>query len=178
MERRKIVENSWVTFLEDKFQLPDGTDCTYYHAQRSDAVLVIAVHTTNAGRYTFIVNQQRHPIGRTIWQFPIGGFDVSLDDPKDVARKELREETGVVAGEMDYLGSFYADPGFTNQKLHVCATQDILQIGDQNLENLEHGLICKKVQTSEIKPMIDSGDMGDAWGLAGYFYMESFLDAE
>ena len=178
MERRKLVENKWVTFIEDKFQLPNGADCTYYHAQKSDAVLTIAIRTTDSGTYTFIVNQRRHPIGHTIWQFPIGGFDSSSEDPTDVARKELQEETGVVAGVIEYLGSFYADPGFTNQKLHVCATRDILEIGDQNLENLEHGLICKQVQITEIKPLITSGEMGDAWGLAGYFYMQSFVSPE
>lgn len=178
MQRRKLVENKWVTVLEDKFQLPNGTDCTYYHAQKSDAVLTVAIHTIDSSLFTFIVNQQRHPIGHTIWQFPIGGFDSSSEDPTVVARKELQEETGVVAGEIAYLGSFYADPGFTNQKMHVCATRDILELGEQKLENLEHGLVCKQVQIAEIKPMIASGEMGDAWGLAGYFYMQSFLNPE
>lgn len=176
MERHKLVENKWVTFIEDKFQLPNGTDCTYYHAQKPDAVLTIAIHDTDSSIYTFIVNQKRHPIGHTIWQFPIGGFDPSAEDPKDAARKELQEETGVLAGEIAYLGSFYADPGFTNQKLHVCATRDILEIGKQKLERLEYGLVCKRVQTAEIKSMIDSGEMGDAWGLAGHYYMHSFLN--
>jgi hypothetical protein len=67
MERRKLVENKWVTFIEDKYRLPNGTDCTYYHAQKSDAVLTIALRTTGCGVFTFIVNQLRHPIGQTIW---------------------------------------------------------------------------------------------------------------
>ena len=178
MQRRKLVENKWVTFIEDKFQLPNGTDCTYYHAQKSDAVMAIAIHTVGPEQFTFIVNQRRHPIDRTIWQFPIGGFDASSEDPIIAARKELLEETGVVAGDVEYLGSFYADPGFTNQKLHVCASRDILEIGEQQLESLEHGLVCKQVPVAEIKSMITSGDMGDAWGLAAHFYMESFLSFE
>ena len=31
MQRRKLVDNKWVTFLEDRFRLPNGADCTYYH---------------------------------------------------------------------------------------------------------------------------------------------------
>jgi len=178
VERRKLVENKWVTFLEDKFQLPNGTDCTYYHAQKSDAVLTIAIDEQGEDSYTFIVNQKRHPINQTIWQFPIGGFDSAAEDPTVAARKELREETGVVAGKMTYLGTFFADPGFTNQKLHVCATRDIESIGQQKLELLEHGLISKRVKTTEIAEMIDSGDMGDAWGIAGHYYMQKFLKPE
>ena len=175
MERRKIVDNKWVTLIEDSFKLPNGTDCTYYHVQKSDAVLTIAIDDQQSDLHTFIVNQNRHPIGKTIWQFPIGGFNSSNENPKDAGRKELQEETGVLAGEIEYLGSFYADPGFTNQKLHVCATKDIVEIGDQKLERLEHGLISKRVATSEIESLIENGDMGDAWGLAGHYYLNKYL---
>lgn len=175
MQRRKLVENKWVTFIEDKFQLPNGADCTYYHAQKSDAVMVIAIEGDDIHGYTFIVNQHRHPIGKSIWQFPIGGFESASEDPVDAARKELQEEAGVIAGHMEYLGSFYADPGFTNQKLHVCATKDIRQIGEQKLERLEYGLTCKKIRISGIDELIRSGEMGDAWGLAGHYYLHSFL---
>jgi len=175
MRRRKLVDNKWVTFLEDKFQLPNGTDCTYYHAQKSDAVMALVVDGDKTDGYTYIVNQHRHPIGRTIWQFPIGGFNASTEDPIESARKELREETGVVAGEMHYLGSFYADPGFTNQKVHVCATNSILEILEPKLETSEYGLISKKVQISSLNSLIESGDMGDAWGIVGYHYLQKFL---
>jgi len=175
MQRRKLVDNKWVTFLEDKFQLANGTDCTYYHAQKSDAVMVIAVQGDAFAGSTYIVKQHRHPIGKTIWQFPIGGFNRATEDPVDAARKELLEETGVRAGEMLYLGSFYADPGFTNQQLHVCATNDIVEIGEQKLEHLEYGLICKKVPIASITALIETGDMGDAWGLAGHYYLQKYL---
>ena len=175
MQRRTLVENKWVTFIEDTFELPNGSDCTYYHAQKMDSVLAIAVEHTQTGSYTFVVNQHRHPIGQSIWQFPIGGLDLATQDPIESARKELLEETGVLAGSFEYLGSIFADPGFTNQKLHVCATSDIIKIGEQQLEASEHGLISKRVPIDSIGDMINSGEMGDAWGLAGYFYLNQFL---
>ena len=121
------------------------------------------------------MNQHRHPIGKSIWQFPIGEFDSSIEDSIESAKKELLEETGVMAGEMEYLGCFYADPGFTNQKIHVCASNEILGVGHQQLENTEQGLICKKVEISSIESLIDSGDMGDGWGLAGHYYLQKYL---
>ena len=175
MQRRTLVDNKWVKFLEDKFQLPNGSDCTYYHAQKSDAVMAIAVEGKESAAHTYIVNQHRHPIGKTIWQFPIGGFDASTEDPVEAARKELREETGVVAGDMHYLGSFYADPGFTNQKLHICATNTILEIGSPKLESSEYGLISKRMPIASISELIESGEMGDAWGIAGCYYLHKFI---
>jgi ADP-ribose pyrophosphatase len=177
MQRRKLVDNKWVTFLEDKFQLPNGSDCTYYHAQKSDAVMAIVLDGAKDHEHTYIVNQHRHPIGKTIWQFPIGGFNPETEDPVVAAKKELREETGVLAGDMHYLGSFYADPGFTNQKLHVCATNTILELGDQKLENSEFGLISKRVRVSDINELIESGEMGDAWGIAGCYYLQKYMSS-
>ncbi len=175
MQRRKLVDNRWVTFLEDKFTLANGSDCTYYHAQKLDAVMAIAIEGNASAGFTYIVNQHRHPIETSIWQFPIGGFDSATEDPVVSARKELLEETGVRAGNMEYFGSFYADPGFTNQKIHVCVTNDILEVGEQQLENTEHGLIVKKVELSSIASLIDSGEMGDGWGLAGHYYLQKYL---
>lgn len=175
MQRRKLVDNKWVTFLEDTFQLPNGSDCTYYHAQKSDAVMAIVVDGVNPDEYTYIVNQHRHPIDEAIWQFPIGGFNSETEDPEAAAIKELREETGVVARDMHYLGSFYADPGFTNQKVHICATNSILEVRDQKLENSEYGLISKRVHVSDINKLIESGEMGDAWGIAGNYYLNKYL---
>lgn len=175
MQRRKLVDNKWVTFLEDKFRLQNGSECTYYHAQKSDAVMAIVVEGSAPDGFTYIVNQHRHPIGQSIWQFPIGGFNSKTEDPVESAKKELLEETGVKAGGMDYLGSFYADPGFTNQKIHVCASNDVLDVGEQQLETTEQGLICKKVKLGSIGTLIDSGAMGDGWGLAGHYYLQKYL---
>jgi len=175
MNRRILVDNKWVTFLEDKFKLPNGTDCTYYHAKKSDAVMTIAIETVGIEHFTYIVNQHRHPIGQSIWQFPIGGFERASELPDDAARNELQEETGVIVGKVDYLGSFFADPGFTDQKLHVCASRDIISVGEQQLEQLEHGLVCKRIPVGDISNMIESGDMGDAWGLAGHYFMNKYM---
>ncbi|MFK8077166.1 MAG: NUDIX domain-containing protein [Granulosicoccus sp.] len=175
MQRRKLVDNKWVTFLEDKFSLPNGAECTYYHAQKSDAVMATVIEGNSPNGYTYIVNQHRHPIEQSIWQFPIGGFDSRTEDPIESAKRELLEETGVKAGGMDYLGSFYADPGFTNQKIHVCASNDVLEVGEQQLENSEQGLICERVKISSVGSLIDSGEMGDGWGLAGHYYLHKYL---
>lgn len=87
MQRRKLVDNKWVTFLEDKFSLSNGSECTYYHAQKSDAVMAIVVEGNTSNGYTYIVNQHRHPIEQTLWQFPIGGFDSETEDLIESAKK-------------------------------------------------------------------------------------------
>ena len=82
-----------------------------------------------------------------------------------IRQKALLEETGVSTGLTHYLKSFYADPGFPNQKIHVCAIKDVVDVGEQRLENLEFWLVCKKVPISSISALVDTGD---GWGMAGH----------
>ena len=107
----------------------------------------------------------------------MGGFDPTLQSPIEAGKRELLEETGVKAGEMTYMGEFYADPGFTDQKMHVCATHDIISIGEQKLEVTEHGMQCKKIVIGDIPMMIETGEMGDAWGIAGLYYANKFCSS-
>lgn len=173
--RSILIENKWLDFYEDTYALPNGENCTYYHAAQNDAVIAIAVDTEVEPLTTYVVNQYRHPIGHSIWQFPCGGFDSKLRSPVDAARDELVEETGISVGDIHLMGSFYANPGFTNQKIHVCVSSQILGKSEPNLDRTEYGLVSKKIQVSEIRNLIESGDMGDSWGITGLHYLENYL---
>ena len=176
INRKTIIKNRWLTLFEDIFDLPSDASCTYYHVQKLDAVMMIAIDLKDCNRATYIVNHYRHPIGQTIWQFPIGGCNTKIENPIDIARTELLEETGIQVGEISYRGSFFADPGFTNQKMHVCISTDILKQSSPRLEESEYGLISKKVAVDEIELLIASGEMGDAWSITGYYYLSSYLN--
>ncbi|OED41033.1 hypothetical protein AB833_10565 [Chromatiales bacterium (ex Bugula neritina AB1)] len=73
------------------------------------------------------------------------------------------------------MGSFYANPGFTDQRVHVCVSSEIIEKQIPKPEISEYGLISKMVPVSEINKMISSGDMGDAWGITGLHYLNSYI---
>lgn len=106
--------------------------------------MAITVEGAASSGFAYIVNQNRHPIEKSIRQFPIGGCDKSSGEPAETAKNELLEGTGVIAGKVEYPGSFYADPGFTNQEIHVCAANNILVVCEHKIEKSEYGLTYKK----------------------------------
>jgi len=174
--RSILIKNQWLEFYEDTYDLPNGESCAYYHAQQNDAVIAIVLDNSNKQLTTYVVNQYRHPIGASIWQFPCGGFDRTLKSPEDAARDEISEETGITVGEVRLMGSFYANPGFTNQRMHVCVSNKILKRSEPNLDRTEYGLVSKKIQVSEISKLIESGEMGDSWGITGLHYLNIYLE--
>lgn len=166
MRRKTLLKNKWVSVFEDKYDLENGSLCTYYHVSRSDAVMSIALEIEGDHVFTYLVKQYRHPIEKEIWQFPLGGIECG-GNPIDSARKELQEETGLLAGKFVEQNQFYADPGFSQQRVHVCITSDILEKKEQKLEESEQGLAVKRVRLSEVKNITSSKE-SDAWTLIGY----------
>lgn len=166
MNRVVLLENRWVKLYEDKYQLPGGYPCTYYHVERQNAVMAIALEVQTSGVYTYLVKQYRHPIGKEIWQFPLGGIEDN-QCAINSARKELLEEVGLVVGEVSEVLSFYTDPGFSNQKMSVCISTDIQKTVHQNLEETETDLVFKRVSLEKVSELIRK-NVSDAWTVIGY----------
>jgi len=177
MERNVVIENRWLKLFEDKYSLDNGEPCTYYHVERTDAVMAIALEIERGKLYTHIVSQRRHPIDQTIWQFPLGGVDLKKETIEEAALKELHEETGVVAGVIHCVGSFWTDPGFSNQKMHVCITTGIKAVKKQNLENTEIDLVSKRVSVNGKGDFLNNNKMQDAWSICGYYFLKNYIDS-
>jgi ADP-ribose pyrophosphatase len=68
-----------------------------------------------------LIREERVPARRDFWQFPAGQIDDESTESaiEDAARRELSEETGcTVTGRLEYLGKFFASPGFTDEHTH------------------------------------------------------------
>ena len=102
-QARLAFENSRIRVLEDDVLQPDGSVCPYtVIEERLGAVAVIAVDDDNR---IALVRQHRYPIDATTLEVPAG--EVALGgDPIEQARRELAEETGILAGRLRVIGRF------------------------------------------------------------------------
>lgn len=58
-----------------------------------------------------LVEQYRQPVAGRRWEFPSGTADASIDtDAPALAARELREDTGLVAGRLTLLGTLDIAP--------------------------------------------------------------------
>ena len=90
-------------------------------------------------------------------------------DPEELARGELREETGLVASSMIYLGAMWIAYGFTRQKQHVFLASGLTH-AETDPDPEEHDLILHTVSIAEFERMLLDGTIQDActlgaWGL-------------
>lgn len=111
-----------------------------------------------------LVRQYRHPAVRYLLEFPAGTL-ADGERPKDGAIRELEEELGITAGQMEKLSEFFVSPGFCEEKMWVYLATDLVQ-GKQRLE-ADEVLEVVRLPITEALEMIASGEIQDAKTIIG-----------
>src|SRR5690349_13786677 len=116
IRQRVVYENRWMRVREDDVMRRDGSRGIYGVVEKPDFVTVAAVE---AGQL-HLVRQYRYPVQGRYWELPQGSWEQAPgSDPLQVARAELREETGIEAAEMIYAGHLFLAYGYSTQGYRI-----------------------------------------------------------
>ena len=63
--------------------------------------------------------QFRYPLGRVITEIPAGKLDGPDEDPLDGAKRELKEETGIVADKWTDIGEYEPAAAYTSEHIFM-----------------------------------------------------------
>lgn len=96
------------------------------------AVLVLPF--LDDGRIVMIRNF-RYALGKELLELVAGTLEPP-EPPRDCAARELEEEAGYQARELEPLVQFYTSPGFTNELMHVFVARNLTRT-QQNLQENE-----------------------------------------
>ncbi len=94
VSRDTVYANDWIEVFDDRVIRPDGQPGVYgvVHFLTQAAAIV----PFDPARGVLLVGQERYTLERYSWEIPQGG--VALDDDLlDGAKRELMEETGLIA---------------------------------------------------------------------------------
>jgi ADP-ribose pyrophosphatase len=165
LESREIYRNQWMRLREDRIERSNGVEGIYSVVDKDDCAVIIPID----GEDVYLVEQFRYTIQQRCMEFPQGGWETPDIDPEELARGELREETGLVAGTMTKLGMIWVAYGFTRQRQFVYLATG-LESGQTDPDPEEHDLVLKKVKIARLEQMLLDGTIQDsttiaAWGL-------------
>ena len=124
---RLVYRGRILDLYKDNVVLEDGREAEREVVRHRDAVCVLALRDDNN---IIMIRQYRYPVGKEIMEIPAGIMEEG-ETPIGAAFRELKEETGYTAGEMEKVFSFYSSPGFTDEKLHLFVARN-LTAGSQN----------------------------------------------
>lgn len=158
-----VYSNRWMRVREDTISRQDDSQGIYGVVEKADFAVVAPFD----GEQLFLVQQYRYPVGARFWEFPQGSLEKTSFTPLEIATTELREETGLSAGNMAFVGRLYAAYGFANQACHIFLATNLV-CGEPKLEAEEQGLICRGFPVSEVAEMILDGTITDAITVAAF----------
>lgn len=105
-------------------KLPNGATALREVACHPGASAIVAVD--GDGQLIF-VRQHRIAVGRLTLEIPAGKLDSPDEDPFECAKRELSEETGLVAGKWEKLTVLETTPGFCNERIHLYLATELSQ---------------------------------------------------
>src|ERR1700759_3016312 len=112
LSSRQVYANPWMTVREDTFRRPGGGEGIYGVVDKPHYALVIPLDGTGPDARMMLVEQFRYPLGLRRWEFPQGTApDRAEMEPAALAARELREETGLQAGDLRPRGVVHLPPG-------------------------------------------------------------------
>src|ERR1700744_6591533 len=115
LSSREVYPNSWLRVHEDQIERSTGARGLYVVVDKADCAVIIPIE----GDTIYLVEQYRYTIGKRCLELPQGGWETAHVDAEELARGELREETGLLAETMTSLGAIWVAYGFARQKQHV-----------------------------------------------------------
>lgn len=141
---------------EDAIRRRDGSTGIYGVVEKPDFAIIAAIQDGSM----CLVEQYRYPVEGRYWELPQGSWEKGSIDPIDLAKAELKEETGLISSEMRPIGELFEAYGYSSQKAHVFLATGLTQ-GETELESEEQGLVSKAFPIAEVERMIIDGEIKD-----------------
>jgi ADP-ribose pyrophosphatase len=105
---------------EDVIRFPDGAEAVYTVLSNPDSAFVVPYFDN---RDTVLVRQWRHAWDESSWEVPAGTFNDG-EEPLECAKRELAEETGLVAARYTSLGAVHG-AAFLTGRAHMFLAESI-----------------------------------------------------
>ena len=150
-----VYEGKIVNLRCDEAALPDGRPCKREIVEHPGGASVLCVYEGKIA----LVRQFRYAYQEELLEIPAGKLEKG-EDPVLAAKRELEEETGLVAGELKPLFTLYPTPGYTNEKIYIYEASGVTA-GRQHLDEGEF-LNVVFLPVEEVARMIEKGEIRDA----------------
>ncbi len=160
-----LHRDGWVMALRaDEIRRPGADDEAPFRRlvlEHPGAVIVLAVDDDER---VLCLSQYRHPAQRRFVELPAGLCDADGEDPEQVGRRELREETGYAAARWTHLTSTYSSPGISAELMHFYLAREITEVGrgDFEVAHEEADMSAAWVPFDEVHAAVLDGRLTDA----------------
>jgi ADP-ribose pyrophosphatase len=159
---RAIFTGRVITLRVDEVRLPDGRLAYREIVEHPGAAAVVAVTDDD---HLILVRQYRKAVEATLLEIPAGTREPG-ETPLHCAQRELAEETGYAAREMQPLVTFVPSPGILSEEIAIFLARGLTPV-PRTVAAEEADLRVVRIPRDRIPALIHAGEIRDAKSLIG-----------
>ncbi|HEY9533674.1 MAG TPA: NUDIX hydrolase [Mucilaginibacter sp.] len=167
---KQVYDNPWISLTEYQVINPSGNPGIYGKVHFKNRA--IGIVPLDADLNTYLVGQYRFTLNQYCWEIPEGGGPLD-ENPLDAAKRELLEETGLVAANWTEIQTMHLSNSVTDECC-IIYTATGLQQHEPEPEDTEQ-LIIKKVPFDEVYRMVCNGEITDSVTVAAILKVKLLL---
>lgn len=156
VDSEEIFKGHVVHLFKDNITLPNGKPATREVIRHVGAVAVVPM--TDDGKVV-VERQFRYPLNEVITEIPAGKLDSKAEDRLAAAKRELEEETGLLADEWIDLGEYYPAAAYCDEVITMYLAKGLHQ-GTRHLDEDEF-LNIMEVSLEELVEEVMQGKIAD-----------------
>ena len=159
---REVLKNKLFTVAEEVATDPSGFEIHRFIVRHPGSAVIMPVDDKDR---VLLVKQFRLPAKRELWELPAGRLDPG-ESPLKAAKRELREETGYRAKKWVKLASFWATPGYVDEKMNLFLALDLTPGAAQPID--DERIEIRWFLKGELGELIREGKILDGKTIIGY----------
>lgn len=157
-----IYENEWIRLDEYQVINPAGGEGIY--GKVSFKGLAVGIIPIDNEMNTWLVGQYRYTLDEYSWEIPMGAVP-EVETYEEGALRELKEETGLVASQLEFLCKIHTSNSVTDEAGMVFLAKDLVQ-GETDFDDTED-ITVKKIPFAEALEWVLDGRITDSLSVAG-----------
>ncbi|MFN7823951.1 MAG: NUDIX domain-containing protein [Pseudobdellovibrionaceae bacterium] len=162
-----ILNGRFLKVWRDIVELPDGHTSFREYIKHPGAACVVPVLDNGN---LILVRQFRYSVKQVFYEFPAGKRD-SKESTLETAHRELEEEVGFQASQMDFLTKIHPVIGYSNEEIDLYLATGL----KKTQQRLDPGEKLEVIEMSpqELKSLIFQGQVSDVkTQIAAFWYFD------
>lgn len=166
LDQEIVYDNPWIQVQHSAILNPKGGEGIYGKVHFKN--LAIGILAITKQEEIYLVGQDRFPFkGEFSWEIIEGGGPLE-DDPLDSAKRELQEETGLIANSWEMIQEMHLSNSVSDEVSKLYIARDLEQ--GPAMPDATEKLVIKKLPFQEALSMVLNGEIKDSISVAAILF--------
>lgn len=167
---KQVYDNPWIGLTEYQVINPSGGSGIYGKVHFKNTAVGVLV--LDEALHTYLVGQYRFTLDAYSWEIPEGGAPMGTD-PLEGGKRELLEETGLVAARWEPLLQMHLSNSVSDEWAVVYLARELRQEQPEPEETEQ--LVIRKLPFAEALEMVEKGQITDSMSVAAIYKVQLLL---